>query len=131
MAMTPETYLGYQRLARFAQGRITPDRFAEYDFPDRELGQSELAYAGRWMVKAEEIVAGLDARLRLSFAARKVFLVLGGRGKVRVLLDGKPVRVVRVDGSRLYTLLSLPEQRSGLLELRFDPGIRGYAFTFG
>jgi cytochrome c biogenesis protein CcdA/thiol-disulfide isomerase/thioredoxin len=131
MSMTPETYLGYQRLARFAQSRITPDRFAEYEFPDRELAPSELAYAGRWLVGGEKIVAGLDARLRLSFTARRLFLVLGGRGKVRVLLDGKPVRVVRVDGSRLYTLLTLPELTNGLLELRFDPGVRAYAFTFG
>ena len=130
-AMTPETYLGYQRIERFAQTRIARDRFAEYEFPDRELGPSELAYAGRWLVDGEKIVAGLDARLRLSFIARRVFLVLGGQGKVRVLLDGKPVRVVRVDGSRLYTLLTLPELTNGLLELRFDPGVRGYAFTFG
>jgi cytochrome c biogenesis protein CcdA/thiol-disulfide isomerase/thioredoxin len=130
-AMTPETYLGYERLARFAQDRITPGRFAEYEFPDRELEPSELAYAGRWLVAGERIVAGLDARLRLSFTAQKVFLVLGGRGKVRVLLDGKPVRDVRVNGSRLYTLLTLPELTNGQLELRFDPGVRGYAFTFG
>ena len=101
------------------------------NFLDRELEPSELAYAGRWLVAGERIVAGLDARLRLSFTARKVFLVLGGRGKVRVLLDGKPVRVVRVNGSRLYTLLTAPELTDGLLELRFDPGVRGYAFTFG
>jgi cytochrome c biogenesis protein CcdA/thiol-disulfide isomerase/thioredoxin len=130
-AMTPETYLGYERLAQFSQDRITPDRFAEYEFPDRELEPSELAYAGRWLVAGERIVAGLDARLRLTFTARNVFLVLGGRGKVRALLDGKPVRVVRVNGSRLYTLLTLPELTNGLLELRFDPGVRGYAFTFG
>ena len=44
-----------------------------------------------------------------AFTARKVFLVLGGEGNVRVLLDGKEQRVVRVNGSRLYTLLSLPK----------------------
>jgi cytochrome c biogenesis protein CcdA/thiol-disulfide isomerase/thioredoxin len=129
--LTPETYLGYQRLARFAQRGIEPDAFAEYRFPKRDLEQSELAYDGRWKVTGEEIVAGLGARLRLAFTARKVFLVLGGKGNVRVLLDGKERRVVRVNGSRLYTLLSLPELREGLLELRFDPGVRGYAFTFG
>jgi cytochrome c biogenesis protein CcdA/thiol-disulfide isomerase/thioredoxin len=129
--LTPETYLGYQRLARFAQRTIEPDAFTEYRFPKRDLKQSELAYDGRWKVTGEEIVAGLGARLRLAFTARKVFLVLGGKGNVRVLLDGKEQRVVRVDGSRLYTLLSLPELREGLLELRFDPGVRGYAFTFG
>ena len=129
--LTPETYLGYQRLARFAQRSIEPDTFAEYRFPKRDLQQSELAYDGRWKVTGEEIVAGLGARLRLAFTARKVFLVLGGKGNVRVLLDGDERRVVRVNGSRLYTLLSLPELREGLLELRFDPGVRGYAFTFG
>jgi cytochrome c biogenesis protein CcdA/thiol-disulfide isomerase/thioredoxin len=129
--LTPETYLGYQRLARFAQTTIQPDQFADYHFPDGELKQSELAYDGRWRVNPEEIVAGLGARLRLAFTARKVFLVLGGQGDVQVYLDEKPRKVVHVDGSRLYTLLSLPELREGLLELRFDPGVRGYAFTFG
>ena len=39
---------------------------------------------------------------------------------------------IQVGGlSRLYTLLRLPAQRSGLLELRFTPGISAYAFTFG
>jgi hypothetical protein len=38
---------------------------------------------------------------------------------------------VHVDGSRLYTLLRMPSLRNGLLELRFSPGVRGYAFTFG
>ena len=41
-------------------------------------------------------------------------------------------RTVRVGGlSRLYTLLSYPNLREGELELRFSPGVSGYAFTFG
>jgi hypothetical protein len=82
-------------------------------------------------VEPEDIVAGPGARLRLNFLAHSVHLVLGGRGTVRVLLDGRPVRKVRVKGSRLYTLLEEPSLRQGLLELRFTPGVRGYAFTFG
>jgi cytochrome c biogenesis protein CcdA/thiol-disulfide isomerase/thioredoxin len=132
--LTPESYLGYARIARFAQLRQLArdhDRFAHYEFPQRELVQDELAYDGTWRVGPQQIVAGLGARLRLAFTARKVFLVLGGDGNVRVLLDGKQQGVVRVNGSRLYTLLSSPKLREGLLELRFDPGVRGYAFTFG
>jgi cytochrome c biogenesis protein CcdA/thiol-disulfide isomerase/thioredoxin len=129
--LTPETYLGYQRLERFAQRKITPDRFGEYRFPKRALQQSELAYSGMWKVAPEDIVAGLEARLRLGFTARKVHLVLGGHGSVGVFVDGQLKRTVRVDGSRLYTLLRMPSLRSGLLELRFSPGVRGYAFTFG
>ena len=129
--MTPESYLGYQRLARFSDRSITPDRFAAYHFPSRKLQANELSYAGSWRVEPEDIVAGQGARLRLDFLAHSVHLVLGGRGTVRVLLDGKPVRKIHVNGSRLYTLLEQPSLRKGLLELRFSPGVRGYAFTFG
>jgi hypothetical protein len=129
--LTPESYLGYQRLARFAERTVTRDRFATYQFPARDLQQNELAYAGRWRVEGERIVAGPDARLRLRFTARKVHLVLGGRGSVAVQVDGTPQRVIRVRGSRLYTLARLPTSRSRLLELRFTPGVEAYAFTFG
>jgi cytochrome c biogenesis protein CcdA/thiol-disulfide isomerase/thioredoxin len=128
---TPETYLGYQRLARFPQGTYTPKQFADYRFPGEPLHRDELAYAGSWRVNSDEIVAGPGARLRLHFTAQKVHLVLGGHGTVQVLLDGESRGTVRVRKSRLYTLLRLSELRNGLLELRFSSGVRGYAFTFG
>jgi cytochrome c biogenesis protein CcdA/thiol-disulfide isomerase/thioredoxin len=128
--LTPESYLGYQRLARFAQD-VTPDRFATYGFPAGDLQLNELAYEGRWRVEGERIVAGPDAKLRLRFSARKVHLVLGGHGSVAVIVDGKPVGVVPVRGSRLYTLARLPTLQSRLLELHFTPGVEAYAFTFG
>ena len=37
---------------RFSDKTITADRFATYHFPDRELQQNELSYAGRWRVTA-------------------------------------------------------------------------------
>src|SRR4026207_1407457 len=57
---------------------------------------------------------------------------MGGKGPVQVLVDGKRVRTVNVGGiARLYTLLSYPQIKEALLELRLSPGVRGYAFTFG
>src|SRR5690349_3832071 len=104
-ATTPESYLGYQRLDRYAGSRISRDRLAPYRFP-ASLPLDELAYSGSWLVGGERILAGRDARLRLHFHAHEVYLVLGGSGTVRVLLDGRAVRTMRVDGDRLYTLLS-------------------------
>jgi cytochrome c biogenesis protein CcdA/thiol-disulfide isomerase/thioredoxin len=128
---TPESYLGFARLDRFAGGRVVPNRMAAYRFPP-VLFADQLAYAGRIRVEDERIVAGPGARVRLRFSARQVNLVLGGRGKVRVLLDGKPVSTVAVAGEpRLYTLLELPGLTEGLLELSFAPGLSAYAFTFG
>ncbi len=131
MITTPESYLGYARLANFA-GTVTFDAEAEYRFPKRLLGPNELAYAGRWTVEPERIVAGDNARLRLRFQARDVFLVLGGEGRVWVIVDGRPVRTVAVSGPpRLFTLARFPRVKTGVLELRFAPGLAAYAFTFG
>jgi Thioredoxin like C-terminal domain len=127
---TPETYLGYQRLMGLANPAVAPDREAPYRLPKMlELGR--LAYGGRWRVEPERAVARENARLRLRFRAKEVNLVLGGTGRVEVLLDGERVQTVRVRGSRLYNLLRLPRLRTGLLELRFERGVSGYAFTFG
>ncbi len=65
-----------------------------------------------------------------------------GPRDVEVLLDGEPVPArwagddvrggrVRVSAQRLYRLVDLPRAGRHRLELRFAPGIAGYAFTFG
>jgi cytochrome c biogenesis protein CcdA/thiol-disulfide isomerase/thioredoxin len=130
---TPESYLGYARIANFASLEpLAYDVAADYSFPERSLDTDELAYAGRWAVEPARIVAGRGARLRLSFQANDVFLVLGGSGRVHAVVNGRPVRTIRVSGApRLYTIARYPRLTRGLLELRFDPGLAGYAFTFG
>ena len=82
-------------------------------------------------MRVQRIVAGKDARLRLRYYARKVYLVLGGNGTVQVLVDGKPHEVVRVTSDRLYTLVDGSSIDDATLELRFTPGVAAYAFTFG
>jgi cytochrome c biogenesis protein CcdA/thiol-disulfide isomerase/thioredoxin len=128
--ITPESYLGFERIDRFTGSKIYPDKEATYAFP-AGLGRDDFAYAGRWTVHAQRIVAGKDARLRLRYYARKVFLVLGGKGTVQVLVDGQPHSVVHVNGDRLYTLVDRKSIDDATLELRFSPGVSAYAFTFG
>ena len=128
---TPETYLGYARIERFTN-RIAEDESAAYRFPSRPLRIDRLAYAGRWRVGLQKAVAGQDARLRLHYRASQVHIVLGGEGRVDVLVDGRPVRTLTVSGlPRLYTVVSQPRLGSGQLELRFTPGVAAYSFTFG
>ena len=129
--LTPETYLGSARIDRFVGSRIVPGREAEYTIP-QAVPQNSLAYGGRWTVEEESIVAGEDARLRLAFRAQKVFLVLGGKGRVHVAVDGHPVKSVDVTEDRLYTIVELPGQTADhTLDLDFTPGTEAYAFTFG
>jgi hypothetical protein len=128
--MTPESYLGYARLSNYVGTSPTPNRFASYTFATA-IPDSTLSYGGRWDVGAEKIVAGPNARLRLRFQAKDVYIVLGGRGTVQALVGGKPAGTIKVDAERLYTVRSTPTSTSGLLELRFSPGVQAYSFTFG
>ena len=127
---TPETYLGYERLDRFDSNRLVPQQPYSYRLP-RTLAIDHWAYGGTWRIGAEQAVAGRDARLRLRFHARRVHLVAGGKGFVTVTVDGKPRPTVRVNGSRLYTVVSLPRARDATLELAFTDGLAAYSFTFG
>jgi len=129
---TPETYLGYARIANLANRGLAFDLSYAYRFPRTALGRDQIAYAGNWKVEDSRAVAGRDARLRLAFQANEIYLVLAGEGQVDVLVDGRRARVVSVSGTpRLYTIASFPELTRGMLELLFSRGVEGYAFTFG
>ena len=127
---TPESYLGYLRLERYAGAPIRRDRVAQYAF-SANLPQNELSYAGGWQIGPERAVAVGNARLRLHFVARYVYVVLGGKGRVESYVDGKKTGSIQVDADRLYTVVSSASARDALLELRFSPGVNAYAFTFG
>ena len=141
---TPESYLGAARAERFDSGRFAT---GTYTFtPGPPPLPDHLAYAGRWRIRAASATAVRGASIRLAFGARRVYLVLGTRAgvprRVRVLLDGRPIPAraagsdvhgasVRVRRQRLYSLVALPRVERHLLTLRLDPGVSGYAFTFG
>ncbi len=129
--LTPETYLGYERIQNYTGTRITPGRPARYTFANT-IPASAFSYDGTWRIGAEQAVAGQNARLRLNFQARNVYIVLGGHGTVDVSIDGKRTKTLRVDAEKLYTVRASKELAThALLELRFTPGVRAYSFTFG
>jgi cytochrome c biogenesis protein CcdA/thiol-disulfide isomerase/thioredoxin len=132
--LTPETYLGTDRLSSLVGSPVVEGREATYTIPE-VIPQSSVAYGGRWLVERERIVAGEGARLRLAYHARNVYLVLGkgdADGSVGVSVDGKHVKTVTVAGDRLYTLVALPGPTADhTLDLSFSPGTAAYAFTFG
>jgi cytochrome c biogenesis protein CcdA/thiol-disulfide isomerase/thioredoxin len=128
--LTPETYLGYFRIDRFDSDRLIVQRSYDYRLPT-SLPRDHWAYGGNWTVESERAVSGDGARLRLHFHARRVHLVLGGKGVVAVAVDGRPRGLVHVNGSRLYTLVSERKLTNGKLDLYFTPDVSAYAFTFG
>jgi thiol-disulfide isomerase/thioredoxin len=140
---TPESYLGAARAERFVNGAIVP---GTHDFGTPPAPPPDhLAYAGTWQIGDQPARAGAGAALTLDFGARRVYLVLGSPGRVRhvrVLLDGRPLPdalagpdvrggVASISMQRLYALVKLPAAGRHLLRLELDPGVTGYAFTFG
>jgi cytochrome c biogenesis protein CcdA/peroxiredoxin len=128
--VTPESYLGSDRLGSYVGSALKTGRMATYTLPFT-LAQSQFAYGGYWNVGPQRILAGKNAVLALHFVARKVHLVLGGKGFVDVFLNGKLKRRVNVTQDRLYTLVDLGRDGDGRLDLHFTPGVSAYAFTFG
>ncbi len=128
--LTAESYLGYARLSNYVGTSPVPNVVHAYHFAPT-IPQNTLSYDGDWRVGPQRIVAGAKARLRLRFQAKNVYIVLGGHGTVHALINGKPAGTINVDAQRLYTVRSSTTFETGLLELRFTPGIQAYSFTFG
>jgi len=142
---TPETYLGWERAKGFANPG--PLRLGAQDFGDRPPAPApdQFAFGGPWTIARERAVAGAGARIEANVGARKVFLVLGSPDRersVRVLLDGRPLPdrlagpdvrggVARVGAQRLYGLVDLGRVERRRITVELDPGVAGYAFTFG
>jgi len=140
---TPETYLGYVRIARFSSPeQIVSNTISSYSFPTI-LQSNEVAFEGEWTVRSEYANPSNGASLRFNFEAKEVFLVMRPKGdsaRVRVIVDGKSqfagVDVVNgiaeIKDDTLYKLINAPEPGSHILELEFlDGNSELYAFTFG
>jgi cytochrome c biogenesis protein CcdA/thiol-disulfide isomerase/thioredoxin len=141
---TPETYLGALRARGWVNGPIHPGNhdFGELHGP---LQVNQFAFAGHWGMTYEDATSGSAAEIDVEFNARRVFLVLSSPDRARsiqVLLDGTPIPAklagadvrrgrATVREQRLYRLVDLPSVSQHRLSLIFDPGISGYAFTFG
>ena len=142
--ITPETYLGAARARGWVNGLIHPGD-QSFGAAPGPLSANQFAYAGSWGITDEDATARQGAEIDLQFDARRVFLVLGSPDRARriqVLLDGRPIPAklagadvqhgfATVQAQRLYRLVDLPAVAEHRLSLIFDPGISGYAFTFG
>jgi thiol-disulfide isomerase/thioredoxin len=149
-----ELYLGHRRGRIGNEGRFKEDQVAGYEFAGK-LEENVFYASGRWASTGEYFEAAEEGPhvLKLKYEASAVNLVMaaprGASAEVRVLLDGKPLvcsqatkdirfrssgadceSYVVVDSARMYALLENHEFAEHELELRCDPGIAAFAFTF-
>lgn len=143
---TPETYLGYGRMAGLASSEsVAYDERATYSLP-KSLLPNRFGFEGDWIVNEESSTPFAGGAIEYNFMAKDVFLVMTPTGttpsRVRVILDGELVDefggddvvdgIVTVNSNRLYRLIKLPEASKNLLRLEFiDGNLSVFAFTFG
>ena len=147
---SPETYVGYDRIERFASpGGSRLDRRRVYAVPAR-LRLNEWALAGEWMMgRQATILSSPNGRIAYRFHARDLHLVMGpprreSPVRVRVSVDGRPpgpAHGLDVDeeghgtlvDQRMYQLIRQPPPIvDRQFEIEFlDPGVEAFAFTFG
>jgi cytochrome c biogenesis protein CcdA/thiol-disulfide isomerase/thioredoxin len=131
-AQSPETYLGSLRNEYLANG--TPGFSGERAFiVPTTLNRNALYLGGTWSITREYAQAGASARVLYRYSAKDVYLVMESDepADVEVWQDGKLLKTFKVQESTLYTLVEDTEVGEHLLELRINPGVRVYAFTFG
>lgn len=129
--VTAETYLG-------------TDRRETMVLEGQDLALGDWMIGGEWVEEEERVVSGAKEDVHLMrFSASTANLVMGGKGTVRVLVDGKPLiegagadvkkGVLTLDRERLYRIVDWKGvQKDTIVELVFDqPGSEIYAWTFG
>jgi Thioredoxin like C-terminal domain/AhpC/TSA family len=68
--------------------------------------------------------------LGISYQGAGAVAVLDGEGEVELLVDGKQVRTLTLDGPRLYELVNSSQHEEHELTLRFRDEALAYAFSF-
>ena len=147
---SPETYVGYERIERFAsRGGAVLDKSHVYAVPAR-LGVNYWALAGDWTVKKGFAAVNKGGgAIAYRFHARDLHLVMGPSAPgtpvhFRVRIDGRPPGAAHgtdvdnlgngtVSEQRLYQLIRQQTTVADrLFEIEFlNPGAEAYAFTFG
>jgi cytochrome c biogenesis protein CcdA/thiol-disulfide isomerase/thioredoxin len=131
---TPETYIGTERSEGFTE-RPKPGTSAYTATAPDALKLSRFSLGGIWTIGPQAARAGVGATLTARVQAKNVYLVLspprGGVGRVQVTVDGRLTKTLIVDRQRLYTLAQFPENGEHVIGVRPEPGVAGYAFTFG
>ncbi|HET6808025.1 MAG TPA: thioredoxin family protein [Nitrososphaera sp.] len=145
---TPELYFGYE-YSRAPLGNsegYQPDQVVNYTVPDdTTIVPNRIYRAGEGKNNADHMELQSEVgRIVLSYSAKAVNIVAGGKGELHILEDSSPIDhnstgmdisedgTVKIDGQRLYNVVE--HEGYGNHQITIEVAGRGfqiYTFTFG
>ncbi|GAB3393564.1 cytochrome c biogenesis protein DipZ [Humibacter soli] len=129
---TPETYLGTTKQVNYSGKQVYSTKTASpFTLPSSQP-KNTFALEGRWSLQTQFATPrDEDARIRLTYTASRVQMVLGGKGTVTVS-DGDHNVTLHVSGvPREYTVRAQSTSSTSTLTATVSPGVDAYSFTFG
>ena len=146
---TPELYFGYE-YSRAPLGNsegYQPDQVVNYTVPDdTKIVPNRIYLAGEWKNNADHMELQSEVgRIVLSYSAKAVNIVAGGKGELHILEDNSPLDdsssgtdifsedgTVKIDGQRLYNIVEHEEYGNHQIAIEIaGRGFQIYTFTFG
>lgn len=146
--ITPELYFGYE-YSRAPLGNsegYKPDQVVNYTVPDNtKIVPNRIYLAGEWKNNADHMELQSEVgRIVLSYSAKAVNIVAGGKGELHILEDSAPLDysssgtdisedgTVKIDGQRLYNIVEHEEYGNHQIAIEVaGRGFQIYTFTFG
>jgi thiol-disulfide isomerase/thioredoxin len=145
---TPELYFGYE-YSRAPLGNsegYKPDQVVKYMIPDdTKIVPNKIYLDGEWKNNADHMELQSEVgRIVLSYSAKAVNIVAGGKGELKILEDnsslddsssGRDISedgTVKINGQRLYNVVE--HEGYGNHQIAIEVAGRGfqiYTFTFG
>jgi thiol-disulfide isomerase/thioredoxin len=145
---TPELYFGYE-YSRAPLGNsegYKPDQVVNYTVPDdTKIVPNRIYLAGEWKNNPDHMELQSEVgRIVLSYSAKAVNIVAGGKGELHILEDNSPLDdsssgtdlsedgTVKIDGQRLYNVVEHEEYGNHQIAIEVaGRGFQIYTFTFG
>ncbi len=129
-AQTAETYLGATRANSYAGTTSLGLGKNVISFP-ATVPDDEFALSGTWTIGADGLTAVKDARIRLNFLAKDVYLDIGGTGTITATVNGSTKNFTVSGAPDIYPVVSQPSAARHTLDVAVAPGLTAYSFTFG
>lgn len=132
---TPETYLGYARMERYASNeRVKKDEPFAYSLP-KKIPQNTFGYEGSWKVGKDSALSYPESKLVINYSSKDVFLVMKSidtQARKVTIKTSKSTTNLIIDDDKLYELVKNETLKNETLTVLFDEGgVEVFAFTFG